>query len=121
MVCIQYECQLHITFHVFHHIVNTVDDDLPFFSLIKGLSCGELLCNTTLILKDKFWLSHWTVPPSLFNCILFLLLYFFIFFHLSTISFYSLLASFLFPSLFLYQVSRNPFNSLLRKFICLSI
>ena len=32
--------------------------------LIKGFSCGELLCNTTLILIDRCFISHWTLPPS---------------------------------------------------------
>lgn len=34
-----------------------------FTILIKGISCGELLCNTTLILIGRCFISHWTLPP----------------------------------------------------------
>lgn len=40
-------------------------NNIPFFSLIKGLSRGDLLCSTTLILKrSDMWNIQWTVPPS---------------------------------------------------------
>lgn len=34
-----------------------------FTILIKGISRGELLCNTTLILIGRCFISHWTLPP----------------------------------------------------------
>ena len=67
VVYIQYECQLHIPLIFFILPSLSRSDELIFFSFMKGLSCGELLCNTTLILKLVFCLSQWTAPPLFFS------------------------------------------------------
>lgn len=54
---------------------NDSDYDSCFFTLvlIKGISCGELLCHTTLILMIRCFRSHWTLPPC--SCHLLQILY----------------------------------------------
>lgn len=89
MVSVQYECQLSyfllsfsaILFKLYFRLFLIFDylsttRQMPFSLLfhsymtsffilhpIKGFSCGELLCNTTLILMIGYFVSHWTLPP----------------------------------------------------------